>query len=250
MSEYYDYYRENYTTDDDFQWCGMARLAGSQVLAGINDASYAVSGPSNPLYMVIGELIDSLRNGGFDIFDSIAWQHHAYRSSGIGALKWTKENGDNGDIDELLSAWLNYDKGKKESDTLLMERAAYRITEYEQNEVIVDTWAELSQIRLENGNVADVFTILSENVMKPNGDRFTVAVPGGDLGNTANRWKWIDDSTTGSTNGIMAAWKAAGRAGQRPLVANVIREDGKRFSLTYQVSGLPLVFVRDYLDTP
>jgi hypothetical protein len=250
MSEYYDYYRENYLTDDDFQWSGMARLAGSQVLAGVNDASYAVSGPSNPLYVVLGELIDSLRNGGFDIFDSIAWQHHAYRSSGIEALKWTKENFNNTHLNALLNAWVNYNKGKIESDAALVARAAKAITEHEQNQVIVNTWAELSQIRLENGNVADVFTSLSENVMKPNGDRFTVAVPGGDLGNTADRWKWIDDGPSGSTNGIIAAWKAAGKAGQRPLVANTIREDGKRFSFAYQVSGLPLVFVRDHLDTP
>lgn len=250
MSEYYDYYRENYLLDDDFQWCGMARLAGSQVLAGVNDASNAVSGPSNPLYVVIGELIDSLRNGGFDIFDSIAWQHHAYRSSGLEALKWTKNNTNNTHLNALLSAWVDYDKGKKDSDVGLIAQAARAITRHEQNQVIVNTWTELRQIRLENGNAADVFTILSENVMKPNGDRFTVAVPGGDLGNTADRWKWIDDGPSGSTNGIIAAWKAAGKAGQRPLVANTIREDGKRFSLTYQVSGLPLFFVRDHLDIP
>ena len=250
MSEYYDYYRENYLLDDDFQWCGMARLAGSQVLTGVSDASYAVSGPSNALYVVIGELIDSLRNGGFDIFDSIAWQHHAYRSSGLEALKWTKDNAADDDLRALISAWQNYDKGKKDSDSALVARAAKAITQYEQNTVIVRTWEDLSQIRLENGNVADVFTILSENVMKPNGARFAVAVPGGDLGNTANRWKWIDDGTSGSPSGIIAAWKAAGKAGQRPLVANTIREDGKRFSLAYQVSGLPLVFVRDHLDIP
>jgi hypothetical protein len=86
--------------------------------------------------------------------------------------------------------------------------------------------------------------------MKPNGDRFTVAVPSDDLGNTADRLRWIDDGPSGSPNGIIAAWKTAGKSGQRPLVANTIREDGKRFSTTYQLSGLPLVFVRDHLDVP
>jgi hypothetical protein len=158
--------------------------------------------------------------------------------------------GDDQDSNNLIDAWVIFNKGKKDSNPTLIAQAAKVITEYEQNTVIVKTWEDLSQIRLENGNVADVFTIFSENVMKPNGERFTVAVPGGDLGNTADRWKWIDDGPGGSSNGIIGTWKSAGKVGQRPFVANTIREDGKRFSTPYQISGLPLVFVRDHLDVP
>jgi hypothetical protein len=249
MSEYYDYYRENYLTDDDYQWSGMARLAGSQVIAGISDAGYALLTPSAPLGRIVGELIDALRNGGYDIFDSLAWQHHAYRSSGIGALKWTNENAPDANLDRVFDAWLNFDRAKKNDDSDLALVAAKAMTDHEQNSVIVPTWAELSRIRLENGDVTDVFTILAENVMKPNGDRFTVAVPGGNLGNTADRWKWIDDAASGSPNGIIGAWKAAGKSGQRPLVSNTILKDGKRFSIVFQLSGSPL-FIRDHQDVP
>lgn len=123
------------------------------------------------------------------------------------------------------------------------------MTDHEQNFVIVRTWDELSRIGLENNNATDVFTLLAENLMKPNGDRFTVAVPGGNLGNTADRWKWIDDAASGSPNGIIGAWKAAGKSGQRPLVSNTIFEDGKRFSIVFNFSGLNL-FIRDYQDVP
>ena len=42
------------------------------------------------------------------VFDSIAWQHHAYRSSGIEALKWTKNNTNNTHLNALLSAWVEH----------------------------------------------------------------------------------------------------------------------------------------------
>jgi hypothetical protein len=67
--------------------------------------------------------------------------------------------------------------------------------------------------------------------MKPNGDRFTVAVSSGDLSDTADRWKWIDDTPTGSPNGIIGAWKAAGRSVQRTLVSKTLRIDSERFTL-------------------
>lgn len=66
--------------------------------------------------------------------------------------------------------------------------------------------------------------------MTPNGDRFTVAVPQGNLGNTGDRWKWIEDTASGSPNGIIGAWKAGGKAGQRALVIKTLKEDSLRFS--------------------
>gem|GEM_PF-5292794 len=36
---------------------------------------------------------------------------------------------------------------------------------------------------------------------------------------------------------------------QRPLVSNTILEDGKRFSIVFQLSGSPL-FIRDHQDVP
>jgi hypothetical protein len=249
MSEYYDYYRENYLTDDDFQWSGMARVAGSQVVSGISDARHALLTPSAPLERIVGELIDALRNGGYDIFDSLAWQHHAYRSSGFGALKWTEANSNNSDLNMMLGAWINHERGKRDADAGLVGDAAKKFARHEQNQVIVDRWTELSRIRLENGDATDVFSILAENGMKPNGIRFADAVPGGNLGNTQDRWKWIDDGPDGSPLGIIGAWKAAGKAGQRPLVSNTIFEDGKRFSIVFDLTGSPL-FVRDHLDVP
>jgi len=259
MSEYYDYYQENYLGDDDFQWCGLARLAGSQVISGTSDARFATLTPSAIVFRIVGELIDALSEGGYDIFDSLAWQHHAYRSSGLEALEWTNDNSDDQDLENLLEGWSELDDGINDNDENLIAAAARRMTIYEQQQIIVPTWNKLRAITPVNNEVTNTFTILAENVMKPNGDRFTVAAPGGDLSNTADRWKWIDDAATGSPNGIIGAWKAAGKVGQRALVSKTLRVDSARFSqvpaaLRATVGLFPGersgVQVRDDLDTP
>lgn len=233
MSEYYDYYQENYLVDDSFQWCGLARLAGSQVISGVSDARYATLAPSAHTYRIVGEIIDTLSEGGFDIFNSLAWQHHAYRSSGLGALEWTNDHFQDQHLQELVSsqeAWQDFDNGKNAANTTLLQEAAYKMTDYEQNTIIVPTWGKLRAITPVNNEVTNTFTTLAENIMKPNGDRFTIAVPGGDLSDTADRWKWIDDGVADSPNGIIGAWKAAGKTRQRALVSGNLRADSERFT--------------------
>jgi len=79
------------------------------------------------------------------------------------------------------------------------------------------------------------------------GDSFLMAVPGGNLANAADRWKWIDDGPAGSANGVIGAWKSAGIATQLNFVSKTLRDDANRFDLT--PPPLP-VQVRDHLDTP
>ena len=260
MSEYYDCYQENYLVDADFQWCGLARLAGSQVISGVSDASYATLSPSAILTRIADNIFTAMAEGGYDIFDSLAWQHHAYRSSGLGALEWTNDNSGDNDLAQLIISWRDLNAGLNTNDADLIAAAARRMTIYEQQEIIVPTWNKLREITLENGDVTHVYTVLAENVMKPNGDRFTVAIPGGNLADTADRWRWIDDSATGSPNGIIGAWKAAGKAGQRALVSKKLKNDSLRFSqMQVIIDALPLltrigieaeIRVNDHLDKP
>jgi hypothetical protein len=260
MSEYYDYYQENYLVDDNFQWCGLARLAGSQVISGVSDASYATLSPSAILTRIADDIFTAMAEGGYDIFDSLAWQHHAYRGSGLGALEWTDDNSNDNDLDALIDSWREFDDGVNTGNANSIADAALEMTRHEQQEIIVPTWTELREITLESGDVTHVYTVLAENVMKPNGDRFTVAVPGGNLASTFDRWKWIDDSPTGSPNGIIGAWKAAGKAGQRALVNKKLKNDSLRFSqMQVIIDALPLltrmgieaeIRVNDYLDQP
>ena len=67
--------------------------------------------------------------------------------------------------------------------------------------------------------------------MKPSGVAFTAAVPSGDLSDTSDRWTWIDDGEEGTPNGIIGAWSATGRGGQRVLVGKTIKVDSLRFTL-------------------
>jgi len=161
--------------------------------------------------------------------------------------------------DEALS-WRVFDDGFHTGDANAVAESTLEMTRHEQQVIIVPTWNELGEITLESGDVTHVYTVLAENVMKPSGDRFTVAVPGGDLADTADRWKWIDDSATGSPNGIIGAWKAAGKAGQRALVRKKLKNDSLRFSqMQVIIDALPLltrigieaeIRVNDHLDKP
>ncbi|MBK1883950.1 hypothetical protein JIN85_16140 [Luteolibacter pohnpeiensis] len=259
MSEYYDYYQENYLADDDFQWCGLARLAGSQVISGVSDARFATLSPSAHTYRIVGEIIDAMSEGGYDIFNSLAWQHHAYRSSGLVALEWTNDNYQDQDLVTLIESWRELEDGIREDNEDVVAAAARRMTIYEQQQIIVPTWNKLRAITPVNNEVTNTFTILAENVMKPDGERFTVAVPTGDLSDTDDRWKWIDDTAAGTPNGIIGAWKAAGRAGQRALVSKTLRVDSERFTQVPAAlratagvfpGGRSGMQVNDDLDTP
>ena len=252
MSEYYDYYQENYLIDDSFQWAGLARLAGSQVIGGVSDARFGTLTPSGIVDRIVGEIIDAMSEGGFDIFDSLAWQHHAYRSSGIGGMEWTDENSAGRDLNELIDSWREFDDGFNTGDVRALASAALEMTRHEQQEIIVPTWNNLRRITLENGDVTDIYTILAENVMKPNGDRFTVAVPTGNLANTSDRWKWIEDTASGSPNGIVGAWKAAGKAGQKAFVQRTLKIDSQRFTLVPNAVRARFggIQVNDDLDRP
>ncbi len=246
LSEYYDYYQENFLVDNDFQWCGLARLAGSQVVGGVSDAMYGTHQASPILTQISVEIMESMRDGGYDIFSSLAWQFHAYRSSGIGALEWTNDNSGDQDLGELFEDWRDLDDGKISSNSGLVARAANGMTDYEQNTIIIPTWVKLSSIGQPN-MITDIMTLLAKNVMTPSGDSFLTAVPGGNLANAADRWKWIDDGPAGSANGVIGAWRSAGTATQLNLVSKTLRDDANRFDLT--PPPLP-VQVRDHLDTP
>lgn len=137
-------------------------------------------------------------------------------------------------------------QGILQDDQNALDLAAYKLTNYEQMTIIVPAWASIRETW--GSSATTLFSNLTDNIMSPHGDTFHQAVPSGNLSNTDERWKWIDDGTQGgdgSPNGIIGAWKNRGVVHQTTLVRRDLRIDSQRFS---QLNNLPAI--NDHLDQP
>ena len=261
LSEYYDYYQDCFLTPlrskplhpQAICWPGLARLAGSQVVAGLSDSEYArliAEGGSavvtqlDPLGLLpfdftswsaneLAELEQALFTGGRDIFKSIGWQMHAYRSSGYRALDWVADETGEPEVFALTTAnvWKDLRMGILNHDKSLMDNVASKITEREQNVTIVPTWTVISGLGI--GLVDNLFSILGSNSCTPAGMNFSDLFPQfptstGNLANTANRWIWIKPTTI---NGILDTWNNQPTSTRDTLVRRTLEQDARRFSL-------------------
>lgn len=129
--EFYDFYRECFNDPlrsypggypHAMSWAGLARLAGSQVIGGLSDSEYARNAilygfeslpflGSLELFDVqhwtseeISELQTALFEGGWLIFSSVGWQHHAFRNSGTQALQHVVATYNDDDLRFLMPA--------------------------------------------------------------------------------------------------------------------------------------------------
>ena len=269
ISEYYDSYQENYLVDNDFMWSGLGRLAANQIVAGLSDMEYAQSSsklasvilPSStsgavPLRHAIKTLQQTLFEGAFDIYSSIGWQHLAYRSSGIEALEWILINAPINDSSKLIEAWRDLHSAKNGGAASLISDSSFKITDFEQNEVVVPTWTQMASYSFGTGVVEWLFSQLSINPVE-GGDSFNQAVPGGDVTNAADRWVWITNRKEAppigpgdewneefSSNGILASWENASASVRENFVSKTTKDDAKRFAI-FKI--LP-VQVNDHLD--
>lgn len=279
--EYYDFYQECFISPlrsnpsgypHALDWAGLARLAGSQVIGGLSDSEYGRLATGTAEWVLdfvpsslpidvsdwaladVHALQQALFMGGRDIFRSVGWQHHAYRSSGFWAISHVATTGDQ-DAVALRPNWIDLHKGVLSHNKTLIESAAKEITRREQNEIIVPTWAVISSLGA--AFVDDIFTVVAKNPCTPHGLDFTDLYPyslgSPSLSNTANRWTWIDSATPG---GILATWNAHPLADRLVLVATPMKLDSIRFASIYAppttIGGfetLPILS-RDHQDVP
>jgi hypothetical protein len=269
-SEYYDFYQDCFLTPmrskplqpQAMTWPGLARLAGSQVVGGLSDSEYArmllelgaIPGLINPLPQPIEDdllqwslsetkdLQQALFTGARTIFQSIGWQMHAYRSSGYRALDWVETETGDPEARALVSAgvWKDLRVGILNHDKALLDGAAMRITEREQNVTIVPTWGVISGLFL--GTTNWMFSVLGENSCTPSGLKFSdlfsqFPLPTGSLANTADRWIWIQPTTP---DGILDTWNKHPTATRDTLVGATLEWDARRFSL---ISHYPVPLV-------
>ena len=257
ISEYYDFYQECYKMPlrshptgptNSMSWPGLARLGGTQVVSGLSDSEYgrrALSGIGVLTADDMGidytvEEVKSLQHelftGGKNIFKSIGWQMHAFRSSGFWALDWVADN-DPVDQEALelqrKNVWFRLYDGVMRHNTALLDRSALDITDREQNVTIVDTWTHISALGF--GLVDDMFSIFAKNSMSPLGGNFRAMFPLGNLATTADRWDWIKPTTT---SGVLDTWNTAPIANKQSYTYSHMTIDAKRFTnLNVMVGG-------------
>lgn len=283
-AEFYDFYREcfheplrSHATGypHPMSWPGLARLAGSQVIGGLSDSEWGrralLPGAiiASPILTVISpfllgwtedqieQLQVALFQGGWQIFTSEGWQHHAFRSSGYEAIEWVATKTEDVEAPLMLSAWGDLRQGILDHDKALIDRAALKITDREQNHTIVPTWTTISGLGL--GFVDEMFSVLGKNSCSPAGlnftDLFDVAYlprstppkPLGNLANAANRWTWINSGTPG---GILDTWESEPLARKLSLSGDSMKSDAERFSIFSGPSSPVPVLSWDDLDVP
>jgi hypothetical protein len=260
-SEFYDFYGEcfqqplrsnRFGYSNALSWAGLARLAGSQVIGGLSDSQYgklAIENGVGGVYLYLGPVAPLVTNwsveeinqlqvalfvGGWQIFSSAGWQHHAYRSSGYRAIEYVAT--ETGDVEAplMLSAWRDLHQGVLDHDKTIIDSAALEITDREQSHTIVPTWATISGLGL--GFVDDMFSILGKNSCSPSGLDFPDLFPAstGNLANTTDRWTWIQPGTPG---GILDTWNTEVLSRKLSLTGDALKADAERFSTFSNLTG-------------
>lgn len=91
MVSVYDFYGDAYAADDDLQWAAMGRLAGAPVYAALQDLRtiQASRGFPEQAPWLERKLLVMQQ----EIFEDLGWQHRAYLTGGIDALRAANRHG-------------------------------------------------------------------------------------------------------------------------------------------------------------
>jgi outer membrane protein OmpA-like peptidoglycan-associated protein len=188
----YDYYASLYQQDDDLLWAGMAKLAGGTVFGGMEQAErLRTMGyvPTLPTlaggHYYIPRLLERLLLMQQEIFLDLAWQHQSYTERGLDCLEeWSEESGD----EVLIQAWRDIASG----ETARVQRGNRLLLRREQSMILPEHYEEIQDL-LDFGIVQQALSRLSESPV-PGGRSFTEVVPGGNITELRDRWRWIHES--------------------------------------------------------
>ncbi len=179
----YTYYGSlNKKMPTKFNWAGLAKLAGGQVVSGLDLAAIPVifSGPSgdaDSIQIIVTAL---------SVFDDIAWQFEAYAAAGVGELRAllpdydAKNPAANAQTFPFMPAWELIDKDGDpavEGSRLLLQ--------HEQKVCVQNGFDHLAE---------NFFTNRARAVLEcphPYGRSFIVSMPGGEVRKIDDRWSWV-----------------------------------------------------------
>jgi hypothetical protein len=210
-------------------------------------------------------LIDFMIQGNKNIFEDMAWAHHAYAASGIEALNYIKEKEKPNITD--FDAWKAVNEGFHENNITKLQDGNRLILRREQNVVMPPLYDKMKLVWLDPGtrleqflatdlagvvyppkdaagkiNIDEMFSINSRNpVQYQLGPSLRQVVPNGRLSDFNDRWAWIDNSQ----NGMLQIWLGTSTtvpgfsANQRTnLNASDLTQHAKIYSMLPTLGGL------------
>jgi hypothetical protein len=196
-----------------FKWAGMAAFASAEVGQGMQQAwqlgfgDWGLTATGTSLVWVGGlvttgksvgpllgkKLFWALSGGNRFVWWDIFWQHLAYQEQGIASLVAAHKAGELPQAN--LQAWQRIDAGHQKGDAAQIWQGNSELLRYEQEFVLQPQVYDRSR---------DIWPLISDDVPSPiprHGVKFTNYVPGGNIGDFKQRWKWIEES-------MLPAWQS------------------------------------------
>jgi hypothetical protein len=199
VKKVYAYYTSLYNQNSDLKWAGMAKLAGGTVYGGLETGlkakraaavgSEALPLPLRPLGGIAQGQAQYVENKMVgmqkDIFMDLGWQHQAYVERGICELEAAYSRGEISK--KNIEAWRDIASG----DEARVWRGNKALLRQEQFDVLDPSYKEIRG-GLFGGPTSGVISKMSRSPI-PGGKPFSEVVPGGDVTDFNDRWKWIED---------------------------------------------------------
>ncbi len=214
-----------------FFWAGLAKRAGVAAYAGLSDAQNGRAGVAIGTFGIVDvaalkRIQEILLQANLVIFEDLAYQFVAYRSSGIRSMEYLNSVSDI--APEAWTAWQKIDQGILNDEVALVAAGNKELLEREQNIILERTYLDLDEMNVLFGttSVSWLFSVLAKNPVI-GGPRFTDVVPGGNIANFDHRWQWI----TNETNGMWKLWLDMDSATRRGWAAVPLRTAADSFNL-------------------
>ncbi|MGH7139011.1 MAG: hypothetical protein ACREHD_24970 [Pirellulales bacterium] len=192
MQKIYGYYLSVFQENGDLLWAGMAKLAGNTVwnalavniqVDGIPVGPLAKNAPGSGPAQVQAFMERELLAMNLEIFLDLAWVHEAYLRGGIEELRSLVQSGELSQ--NVLDGFELIDRGIRQGSDDLIQQGNAMLLQREQQTILMRGYAELARL-----NLGKLMGALAKSPV-PGGKPFSESVPGGDLANFADRWRWI-----------------------------------------------------------
>ena len=192
----YSFYQMVYLEQPtEYYWCGLAKLAGAPVYAGLSDAQNVG---------LLTGFQQTIMQMNINILNDLAWQFEAYRKGGLQALEaiYAVDVGHTSLDLNAITAWREIDQGIQQNNQSLILQGNQDLLKREQQQVLPPSYALLSTFdtvlmsifaKCPVWNSSDVPYYLRDfnTIMTSLGyGSFNIAT-------TSDRWTWITDSTFG-----------------------------------------------------
>ncbi len=207
-------YADMYLTNPAvFKWAGLAAFASRLVGQGI--AGSQLGHAAAPALMATGTgpgmaagaalaanpLDRALLQGNRLIYDNIFWMHMAYQQGGIERIRQAHTEGSV--PDDMLAAWELIQEGRDTNDDTKIWQGNREFARYEQQVIVQPIYDQHPMLfgAMSAGMVSPAPGMEPGMRMPYDGEFLQQASPGANIGNSQDRWNWVD-------NQMLPHWQA------------------------------------------